>query len=116
MSICVGGTIMVATMAHAATLPTTESAAAPPAAVLPPTEASTAVGGATADADATAAEPPPNFAANAAKPPPVRITGRRISARRPGVSSSDSSPTIDVQCAQPFTWCSTRSRSRRESP
>ena len=70
---------------------------------VPPTEARIAVGGAMAEADATAAEPPPNFAANAAKPPPVTTTGRRMSARRPGVSSSESSPTTDVQCAQPFT-------------
>ncbi len=67
MSIWVGGTTIVATRAQAATLPTTDSAAAPPAAAeVPPTEARIAVGGAMAEADATAAEPPPNFAANAA--------------------------------------------------
>ena len=44
MSIWVGGTIIVATRAQAATLPTTESAAAPPAADVPPTEARIAVG------------------------------------------------------------------------
>ena len=115
-SIGAGAITTPATRAHVATFPTSAKAAAPPvAAVLPPTVATmAAAGGVIVDADAMVVVPAATFDAYPAMPPLPTRTGTRMSARRPGVSRSDSSSTTDVQRSQASRCCSTRARSRRD--